>query len=87
MEPLYTMGDPLNLRFERYPMSNNGSNAFVLANVYSLYFATFLQGYNKGLCIYCCKAKKLQTHGTRISKENLIFCCGIGTAFIPLQLI
>ncbi len=29
-----------------------------LPNVYSLYFnSTFLQGYNKGLCIYCCKQK------------------------------
>jgi hypothetical protein len=58
MEPLYTMGDPLNLRFGRYPMSNDDSKTFVLANVYSLYFnSTFLQGYNKGLCIYCCTAK------------------------------
>ncbi len=59
MEPLYTMGDPLNLRFGRYPMSNDDSKTCVLVYVYSLYFnSTFLQGYKKGLFIYCCKAKK-----------------------------
>jgi hypothetical protein len=59
MEPLYTMGDPLNLRFGRYPMSNDDSKTCVLVYVYSLYFnSTFLQGYNKGLCIYLLQGKK-----------------------------
>ncbi len=78
MEPLYTMGDPLNLRFGRYPMSNDNSNAFVIGNFYKTI--------TKVCAFIAARQKKCKLMVQKYAKKFKCFAV-VGTAFILCQLI